>query len=231
MKRARYTWIKQRYFVGDDVNNALVLIGIGSAIAVGAMSPGPSFVMITRTAVASSRSNGFYAALGMGLGGMLFATAALLGLNTMLAAVPWLYFSMKILGGSYLFYLGFKIWRGAKDPLIVTNDKDAVLPASTTRSLLLGFGTQISNPKTAIVYASVFAALLPLDFPLPLALSLPFLIFFIEAGWYAVVAFALSATASQAAYLRHKFRIDRMAGGAMMLLGARLVAQARQLAH
>ena len=84
------------------MNNTLVLVGIASAIAVGAMSPGPSFVMVARTAVASSRVHGLYAALGMGLGGMLFAAAALLGIHSMLAAVPWLYISMKILVGSYL---------------------------------------------------------------------------------------------------------------------------------
>ena len=57
------------------------LLGIGAAIAVGAASPGPSFVMVARTAIASSRPDGIYAALGMGIGGLVFATAALLGLH------------------------------------------------------------------------------------------------------------------------------------------------------
>ena len=47
-----------------------VLLGIGSAIALGAMSPGPSFVMVARKAVSASRAAGIYAALGMGAGGL-----------------------------------------------------------------------------------------------------------------------------------------------------------------
>lgn len=48
------------------MDNTLSLLGIAGAMAVGAMSPGPSFVMVARTAVAS-RGDGLAAALGMGL--------------------------------------------------------------------------------------------------------------------------------------------------------------------
>ena len=59
------------------------------------------------------------------------------------------------------------------------------------RSFWLGLSTQLSNPKTTIVYASVFAALLPADVPLWLFAVLPLFIFLLEAGWYAIVAVAL----------------------------------------
>ena len=67
------------------------VLSIAGAIALGAMSPGPSFIMVARTAVASSRTDGLAAALGMGVGGVLFASVALLGLHAVLSAVPWLY--------------------------------------------------------------------------------------------------------------------------------------------
>ncbi|HWT19358.1 MAG TPA: LysE family translocator, partial [Variovorax sp.] len=38
------------------------LLGIAGAMIVGAMSPGPSFVMVARTAVSSSRGDGLAAA-------------------------------------------------------------------------------------------------------------------------------------------------------------------------
>lgn len=196
------------------MNDALTLIGIASALAIGAMSPGPSFVMVARTAVASSRSDGFH--------------AALLGLQTLLIAVPWLYLSIKVLGGAYLAYLGFRILRGAKEPLAVP-DGDGAPPAKAARSFLLGLGTQISNPKTAIVYASVFAALLPREVPLSVMLVLPFVVLLVEAGWYAVVALVLSSASPRAAYLRYKAWIDRVAGGVMLLLGLKLAASAREL--
>lgn len=209
------------------MNTTFTLIGIGSAVAIGAMSPGPSFVMVARTAVASTRLHGLSAALGMGIGGMLFAIAALCGLHTLLVAVPWLYASIKVVGGAYLAYLGCKILRGAKEPLSMPASAGAAPADKAHRSFLLGLGTQISNPKTALFYASIFAALLPHDVPLSLMLSLPIVVLSIEAGWYVIVALALSSAAPRAAYLRYKSWIDRTAGSAMMFLGAKLVISAR----
>jgi threonine/homoserine/homoserine lactone efflux protein len=206
------------------MDSAIAVLSIAGAITLGAMSPGPSFVMVARTAVSSSRADGLAAALGMGIGGVLFAAAALLGLHVILTAVPWFYFALKILGGAYLIYLGWMIWRGARRPLQIAEGT----PARTFhRSFWLGLATQVSNPKTAVVYASIFISLLPQEVPLAVMLVLPMLIFVIEAGWYSVVALALSAPSPRAAYLRWKVWVDRAAGGAMGLLGIRLIATAR----
>ena len=96
------------------------VLSIAGAITLGAMSPGPSFLMVARTAIARSRMDGLAAALGMGVGGVLLAAAALLGLQVVLIAVPWLYFVLKILGGAYLVFIGVMIWRGARQPVSVS---------------------------------------------------------------------------------------------------------------
>ena len=133
------------------------LASIVAALTIGVVSPGPSFVVVVRVAVASSRSRALATALGMGAGGAVFGAAALLGLQSVLLAVPALYLVLKILGGLYLCYLGFLIFRSAKRPLAVVGlgDQGGSPPL---RSFWLGVTTQVSNPKTAIVYASVFAA-------------------------------------------------------------------------
>jgi len=163
----------------------------------------------------------------MGIGGMLFAIVALCGLQALLAAVPWLYLTIKVVGGSYLAYLGWKIFRGAKQPLVDVAGAAAEPARTAPRLFLAGLGTQLSNPKTAVFYASIFAALLPHDVPLSLMILLPCVVLSIEAGWYAIVALALSSAAPRAAYLRYKPWIDRAAGCAMMFLGAKLVSSAR----
>jgi threonine/homoserine/homoserine lactone efflux protein len=198
------------------------LAGVLAALTVGVVSPGPSFVMIARTAVSMSRSNGLAAALGMGAGGVLFALAALLGLQAVLLAVPALYLVLKVAGGIYLAYLGFRIWGSAKHPLVVPGNPSGD-GASLPRSFALGFVTQVSNPKTAIVYASVFAAFLPAAPSVGFDVTLVTIVFSIEAGWYSIVALALSSDRPRRAYLRFKASVDRVAGGVMMLLGLKLI--------
>jgi threonine/homoserine/homoserine lactone efflux protein len=204
----------------------VTILGIGSALAVGAMSPGPSFLMVARTAVASSRMNGLSAALGMGVGATVFAIAALFGLQAVLAAVPWLYLALKLVGGTYLVYLGYRIWKGARTPLALSVDGKSNHANTLLRSFLLGLGTQISNPKTAIVYGSIFASLLPQEIPVTLIIAIPIVVFMIEAGWYSVVAVLLSSTSPRDTYLRYKSWIDRVVGSVMGLLGVRLVFNA-----
>jgi threonine/homoserine/homoserine lactone efflux protein len=206
------------------MNEFLPLIGIVAALAAGVVSPGPSFVMVARTAVASSRADGLHAALGMGLGGLCFAALALAGLQAVLLAVPSLYVALKVIGGAYLCYLGYRIFRAARGSLDVAST--AQERGSRRRFLMLGWTTQISNPKTAIVYASVFAAFLPPHFSAPFSAMLLAAVFVIEAGWYSIVALVLSAGGARRVYLRCKAWIDRAAGTVMILLGLRLVAAA-----
>ncbi|MCR9001864.1 LysE family translocator [Rahnella perminowiae] len=87
----------------------------------------------------------------------------------------------------------------------------------------MGLTTQLSNPKTAIVYASVFAAFLPSDSSLTFKVVIALLVFLIEASWYALVAIVLSASKPRNLYLRGKAWFDRAAGGVMMALGIKLV--------
>lgn len=209
------------------MNDLLALLGIAGALAVGVVSPGPSFVMIARTAVAASRAEALAAAVGMGVGGFLFAVAALVGLQGVLLAVPSLYVVLKVAGGLYLAYLGVRIWRGAAQPLAVDAAGAGRAAGGRLRAFALGLATQVSNPKTAIVYASVFAAFLPPAVTLQFGAAVLALVLLIETGWYALVALGLSAEGPRRAYLRCKRWADRIAGGVMVGLGLKLVTSAR----
>jgi threonine/homoserine/homoserine lactone efflux protein len=207
------------------MSTTTILFGILGALLIGAISPGPSFVLVSRIAITASRLDGLAAALGMGLGGALFGTLALAGLSALLLQVEWLYMTLKLIGGAYLVYLGIRIWRGASAPLSIDTaakfEKKSVL-----RSFTFAFVTQVSNPKTAVVYGSIFVALLPASPPHWLLLALPPLIFFVEASWYATVALVFSANKPRAVYLHSKTWIDRIAGAVMSALGARLISEA-----
>ncbi len=203
----------------------LAVVSILGAITIGAISPGPSFVLVARISVARSRTDGLAAAIGMGLGGVVLGGLALAGLQALLAQAGWLYAGLKILGGLYLLYLGVMIWRGATEPITVVPTAEP-RTAGLGRSFALALATQVSNPKAIAVYGSIFAALLPPQVPVWVLVALPLGLFVIEAGWYAIVALAFSAPRPRAAYLRSKLWIDRLAAAVMGALGLRLLSEA-----
>lgn len=120
------------------------LLGITVAIGIGAASPGPSFVLVARTAVSQGRTHGLLAAAGIGAGGLVFAVLALLGLHSVLSLSPMLYLALKLAGGLYLAWLGWRIWRSAQQPLHIDSTQ-AAPPAR--RAFATGLFTQLSNPK------------------------------------------------------------------------------------
>jgi threonine/homoserine/homoserine lactone efflux protein len=114
-------------------------------------------------------------------------------------------------------------WRGG-----ATGDRSTQASSRLSRlpAFALALITQLSNPKTAVVYGSIFAALLPASPPLWLLLALPPLIFLVETGWYLAVALVFSTPAPRSLYLAGKLWVDRVTGAVMGGLGARLIWEA-----
>jgi threonine/homoserine/homoserine lactone efflux protein len=194
------------------------------ALLAGVLSPGPSFVMAARTAVAKSRGDGLAVSLGLALGAAAIAVLCLAGLHAVLVAVPVLYAALKLVGGLYLAYLAWQIWKGGPEPLNVSMDAELASPfgRDLLASFRLGLITSLSNPKTAVVYGSVFAALLPAEFPLFGSVVVTGGAFLMEFAWYAIVVLVLSSPAPRAVYMRAKTPLDRMAALVMGGLGMRL---------
>lgn len=205
----------------SDIVTILSILGV---FLLGAMSPGPSFVVVSRIAVSGKRSEGMAAALGMGVGGFIFACIAVAGLTALLTQIAWLDLALRLAGGAYLVWIGIRIWRGAAEPVDISGG-EAARPGSLRRSFTRALLVQLANPKTAIFYASMFAAMLPASPPTWMLLVLPPLLFCNELAWYTIVAVALSSNHPRTVYLRSKRWIDRTAGAVVGALGARLMIE------
>jgi hypothetical protein len=86
-------------------------------------------------------------------------------LQALLAALPGVYMALKVVGGLYLMWIAVQIWRGAHQPLEMGGDDKDASRRTVLQSFRQGLVTQLSNPKIVVVYSSVFAALLPAQFP------------------------------------------------------------------
>lgn len=204
----------------------ITLLAIAGTLMAGTMSPGPSFLFVVRNSVALSRQHGIVTAMGLGTGSALFSVIALLGLHAVFIAVPFAFVALKVLGGLYLLYLAYQILRGAQQP-IHAQTTDAVLDISLQRIYAMAFLTQISNPKTAIFFASIFSALLPAQVPGYFFVLIPLLTFLIDICWFTVVAMLLSSASPRQVYLRCKAHIDRTMACLLGALGLKLLLSSR----
>ena len=127
------------------------------------VSPGPNFLIVTQTAVRYNRAAGIAASFGIASGVLVWSTCASLGLDALFTNFPWLHGILKVFGGVYLAYVGFYVV-AIRRQAIDANRRFNATPR-TGKSYRLGLLTNLTNPKAAIFFGSVFTALLPPDAP------------------------------------------------------------------
>jgi RhtB (resistance to homoserine/threonine) family protein len=203
--------------------NIITLATIGFVQLLAVMSPGPSFLVTARTAVARSRSDGIKVALGLGAGTIVWATATLLGLNFLFRQFHWLFVGMKVAGALFLLWIAVQILRHAADPIEMN---EGTTKESGQNPLLRGLLTQISNPKVAVFYGSIFVAMLPSEVPGWMIAALITIVTVNEIVWYSLVSLFFGSSPVRRFYLVAKRWIDRVTGAFLGLLGVRLLWQA-----
>lgn len=187
-------------------------------------SPGPNVLVVIRTAIAESRRAGLFCAAGVATGSAIWAGGAALGLGLVIANLPIAYDALRVLGGLYLVYLGVRTARSVAG----WEAPPGVQPrASGRRAWRRGLLTNLSNPKAAVFFTSVFATLLPADSSLALRIAAVAVIVVDALLWHALLAIVLSSPPAQARYLRARRRIDGVAGVVMIAFGLRLATDLR----
>jgi threonine/homoserine/homoserine lactone efflux protein len=204
----------------------LSLVGLALVHLLAVASPGPSTVLVIQTSAVAGRRSGLLAALAMMAGAVLWATAALFGLQALFARFEWLYLAFRIGGGVYLLYLAVMLWRHAREPL------PEIALSSTARlsgwqGFLRALLLQLSNPKIMVFFGSIFLSVLPQHMPAWMDGAVLVLVAVDEFTWFALLALLFSGQPARAFYRRAKFWLDRFMGGALALLGLRLALLSR----
>jgi threonine/homoserine/homoserine lactone efflux protein len=197
------------------------------------ISPGPSLLVVARSAIAGSRAEGTRVAVGLGLGTLVWSLAALFGLSVLFALAPWLYTGMKIAGAAFLLYIAVMMWRHANEPVALDgalaerDDGPAGAGSGPLAAVRLGLLTQLANPKVAVFFGSIFVTLLPADPSVGVQAAVIAIVCVNEVAWYTAVAYAFAVERLRRGYARAKVWVDRTCGGFLALLGLRLVVEGR----
>ena len=186
----------------------------------GAISPGPAVLMAARTGLTEGFRTGAMLAAGIGAGAVFWAACAMSGLNLLFVALPGLLIVLKVAGGAYLIWIGWKLWSGATVPFDVTDTRP--VPRSAASAFRLGLVTQLTNPKPVILLGAIFLGTIPQGTPLWVHAALLAVIFFNETVWNILVARIFSLDRTRAGYISLKTVIDRTFGAMLALLGLKV---------
>ncbi len=198
----------------------LTLIGVWVVVTI---TPGPDFAVTLHYATARSRRDGVLVALGVATGLTIWITGSMAGLGVLFAHFSWLVEIIRTLGALYLTYLGIKMILSAHRP--PPEIAAGVAPTRRLSAWGIGFLSNLSNPKLAAFFSSLFAALLPANLPLWVQGTTVVVMLAVTTAWLCIVACVSSLGPIVRGYRRVKRWIDYITGGLFVALGVRLAVE------
>jgi threonine/homoserine/homoserine lactone efflux protein len=126
---------------------AFALIALGMVL-----TPGPNMVYLISRSICQGRTAGLISLGGVALGFVFYMMCAAFGITAIVMAVPYAYDALRFAGALYLLYLAWQAVKpGGRSPFQVRD-----LPKDSPRKLfLMGFLTNLLNPKIAVMYLSL----------------------------------------------------------------------------
>jgi threonine efflux protein len=188
------------------------------------MSPGPNVLLVSQLAASDRARSAAFAALGVTCGAGLWAICAVLGVHIVFVAFPGLRLAFQVAGGVYLLYLAIRLWRSSSAALVGRESS-----VSSWAAFRRGFLTNITNPKVALFFGSIFATSFPAA-PSPLLqASVVAMVVLNALCWHTLLAWLFSRERVRVAYSRMRGVANRIASGIMGALGlSLLVASLRE---
>jgi len=207
-----------------DLLSGLLLITSIHVLA--AASPGPDFVLVSQQTLANGRKSGFMCSIGIALGLSIHIIYSALGLAAVIANSITALWVIKILGGCYLLYLGYKGLTTKANNQTNESVKETVKQTtkhSSAKSIGIGFLCNALNPKAPVYFVALFTLVLSPDLPLTHLVIYGLWMMIIQLAWFSTVVMLLSRPSINKKFKRLGHWIDRILGGAMIIMGIKII--------
>ena len=149
----------------------------------GAMSPGPSWVLIINNALIKGKISGYITSIGHGLGIATYALIANLSIGILIKSNIFFFNAIKIFSIIFLIYLGYKSLISSS---INIHEKKIT---GNFQSFFEGFSLAILNPKVLIWFIAIYSQFMSPNNELIFNFILIITAGFVDMSWYCLLVF------------------------------------------
>ncbi|MDA8855119.1 LysE family translocator [Candidatus Pseudothioglobus singularis] len=136
----------------------LTLLSLMIATFVYAISPGPGLFAVLAISTRFGPIPAIWVSIGHTVGDIIYVALAMLALNALAEVINESMLYVKILGASYLIFIGYQQFRSKGISFEPSNQKSSVI-----KLLIAGFVVGVTNPKTIIFYLSFLPIFIDLN--------------------------------------------------------------------
>ena len=197
------------------------LLLITSIHLLAAASPGPDFVLVSQQTLSNGKKAGFLVSIGIALGLSVHILYSALGLAAIIANSSAALWAIKVVGGCYLIYLGLQGVRAKAGNDI--SPKKTATKHSSLKAISKGFLCNALNPKAPIYFVALFTVVLSPNLPFLHLVIYGIWMMLLQLLWFSTVVLLLSRPSVNEKFQRLGYWIDRILGGAMILMGIKVL--------
>ena len=188
------------------------LLWMSFICVMGAISPGPSLVVVLRNTISGGRTRGVVTAIGHGIGFSIYAFIAVMGLSSLILANKQVFYLLQSAGALFLIWLAFSM---------ITN-KNSLSSEKYEKNVYKGFseGFMIAflNPKILVFLVAIFSQFINSDITNSDRFIMAIMAGIIDTTWYVLVAAALAGTNFIESLRVNEVFIDRFIGIILLIL-------------
>lgn len=189
------------------------LLWMSFICAMGAISPGPSLVVVLRNTISGGRTRGVMTAIGHGIGFSIYAFVAVMGLSSVLLANEQIFYLLQSAGALFLIWLAFSMITRKNS---VSSEK---YEQSAYKGFLEGFMIAFLNPKILVFLVAIFSQFINSDIADYGRFIMAIIAGIIDTIWYVLVAITLADTKFIDSLGVNVVFIDRFTGTILFILG------------
>ena len=187
------------------------LLPILVVLVLGAMSPGPSLVVLLRNTMEGGKARGVSCGIGHGIGFGIYAFVAIAGIAQLKASASNAATLLEITGGIFLLFLAVMMFKGSEE--------ESVHKRSTRRGFAEGFLIAFLNPKILVFLIAIFSQFVQPEFTWVERLTIAVIAMLIDGGWYVLVSLLISETKALSKLQQHARGFEMTMATVLMCLG------------
>ena len=201
--------------------STIIFLQIFFVCLLGAMSPGPSMVVVINNAIFKNRYHGILTSIGHGIGIGIYAFFAVLGIGIAIETNLFLFNGIKILSVIFLIFLGIK---SIINKTKLDFDKKNIRKEEAT-SFLQGFSISILNPKIFIWFVAIYSQFMSLDNDIIFNSYLVLTAGFVDAAWYIFLTLLVTSNLALE-FVKNKIaKLQKFLGIIFIALGLAILSQ------
>ena len=198
----------------------IIFLKIFSVCLLGAMSPGPSMVVVVNNAIFKNRYHGILTSLGHGIGIGIYALFAVLGIGLVIKTNLFVFSVIKIISIIFLIYLGFKS---------ITNQDKLDFDKKDLRdgitSFFQGLSISLLNPKIFIWFVAIYSQFMSIENDIILNTYLILTAGIVDATWYIILTLLVTSSVDLKFIKSKSFLLQTFVGYVFILIGLLLLTQ------